>query len=68
MLASSQPVTPELRKWIVDQTLAGCNPADVLGAMRESGWEEAVALAAMRPNERRSLKIKLGYRFFHFTA
>ena len=48
MLASSQPVTPELQKWIIDQTLAGCNPADVLAAMRQSGWDEDVALAAMR--------------------
>jgi prolyl 4-hydroxylase len=42
-----QPITEDLRKWIVAQAEAGCRPADVLAAMRASGWTESVALAAM---------------------
>ena len=42
-----QSVTPELRRWIVEQAQAGCRPEDVLAAMRSSGWEEAVAIAAL---------------------
>jgi prolyl 4-hydroxylase len=45
--ASSQHVTPELRKWIVDQAQAG-HPADVvLKSMRDAGWDEDVAIDAM---------------------
>ena len=42
-----QPVTEELRRWIVAQAQAGCRPDDVLAAMLASGWNEAVAAAAM---------------------
>lgn len=42
-----QAVTPELRTWIVAQAEAGCDPQAVLAAMRSSGWDEAVAIAAM---------------------
>ena len=42
-----QAITPELQQWIVEQARAGCTPDAVLAAMRASGWEEAVALAAM---------------------
>lgn len=44
---SAQPITPELRQWIVEQAVAGCQPEDVLAAMRSSGWDEDVAIAAM---------------------
>ncbi|MBP6764984.1 MAG: 2OG-Fe(II) oxygenase [Rubrivivax sp.] len=47
MSAATQTITPELRRWIVDQAEAGCRPQDVIAAMRASGWEEAVAVAAM---------------------
>jgi len=44
---SSQPVTPELRQWIIEQARAGCRPEDVLAAMRASGWDEDVAIQAL---------------------
>lgn len=43
----SQTITPELRRWIVEQASAGFSPESVLTAMKSSGWEESVALAAM---------------------
>lgn len=33
-----QPVTPELREWIVAQATAGQTPDVVLKAMLTSGW------------------------------
>ncbi len=51
-----QSITPELRQWIVDQALAGCQPADVLAAMCKSGWEEDVAIAAMEETLRDRLQ------------
>ena len=44
---SLQPITPELRKWIVAQAAAGHTPEVVLHAMKASGWDETVALAAL---------------------
>ncbi len=44
---SAQPVTPELRRWIVAQAAAGHSPEVVLEAMKASGWDENVALAAL---------------------
>jgi prolyl 4-hydroxylase len=43
----TQAITPELRKWIIEQAEAGCQPADVLAAMQTSGWTEDVAITAM---------------------
>jgi prolyl 4-hydroxylase len=45
--ATSQLITPELRRWIVDQAEAGCRPQDVVDAMKASGWHEDVAIKAM---------------------
>jgi len=42
-----QPVTPELRAWILEQAKAGCRPEDVLASMQSSGWEAAVAERAL---------------------
>ncbi len=42
-----QPVTPELREWIVAQATAGQTPDVVLKAMLTSGWSEEVAIAAL---------------------
>jgi prolyl 4-hydroxylase len=42
-----QPITPELRQWIIDQAVAGCRPEDVLSSMVSAGWQEGVALVAM---------------------
>ncbi len=44
---TAQTITPELRKWIVEQAQAGCHPDDVLAAMKTSGWQEDVAVDAM---------------------
>ncbi len=44
---AAQAVTPELRQWILEQTRAGHAPQAVLQCMRDSGWEEAVALQAL---------------------
>ena len=46
-IAQPQPVTDELRTWIVAQAQAGCRPEDVLASMRASGWAEDVAIAAL---------------------
>ena len=43
----SQTVTPELRRWIIEQASAGFSPESVLKAMIEAGWQESVAEAAL---------------------
>ena len=43
----SQPVSAELRLWIVAQAEAGCRPEDLLASMRTSGWAEDVAIEAL---------------------
>ena len=47
MSTAAQAVTPELRRWIIDQAGAGCRPQDVIDAMKASGWLEDVAIQAM---------------------
>jgi prolyl 4-hydroxylase len=47
MSTATQSVTDDLRRWIVAQAEAGCKPQDVLEAMKASGWDEDVAIAAM---------------------
>jgi prolyl 4-hydroxylase len=44
---SDQPITPELRRWIVEQATAGQQPEVVVQSMVASGWREDVALAAL---------------------
>jgi len=44
---SDQPVTPELRQWIIEQAKAGQQPEVVLQSMMASGWREDVAVAAL---------------------
>lgn len=43
----TQAITPELRQWIVEQAEAGHSAQSVLDAMKASGWDEDVAIAAM---------------------
>ena len=50
-----QPITAELRRWIVAQTAAGHPPDIVVDAMKASGWEEAVALDAFETTMREHL-------------
>jgi prolyl 4-hydroxylase len=44
---SEQLITPELRRWLMEQAQAGHTPQAVLDAMKASGWDEQVALSAM---------------------
>ena len=44
---SKQTVTPELRRWIIEQAQAGHAPDSLLASMRASGWQEDAAIAAM---------------------
>jgi prolyl 4-hydroxylase len=43
----SQSVTPELRQWIVDQSVAGHPPEALLRALVQVGWAEELAAAAL---------------------
>jgi prolyl 4-hydroxylase len=51
-----QQVTPELRKWIVEQAQAGHGAESVLKAMLASGWSEDVAVEAMETTLRGHLE------------
>ena len=51
-----QQVTPELRRWIVEQAQAGHSPQSVLSAMMASGWSEDVAVEAMESTLRGHLE------------
>jgi prolyl 4-hydroxylase len=51
-----QQVTPELRKWIVEQAEAGHPAESVLKAMLASGWTEDVAIEAMESTLRGHLE------------
>ena len=55
MAALPQAITPELRRWIVQQAEAGCRPQDVIAAMCRSGWQQDVAMAAMEQTLRERL-------------
>ncbi|MFI4926792.1 MAG: 2OG-Fe(II) oxygenase [Burkholderiales bacterium] len=56
MTRSQQQVTPELRKWIVEQAQAGHSAESVLKAMLASGWTEDVAVAALESTLRGHLE------------
>ena len=47
MSAASQPITPELRTWIIEQASAGVNAEAVFKAMCDVGWNPDVAENAM---------------------
>lgn len=42
-----QIITPELRRWIIEQSAAGFAPDAVLDAMQKAGWQVAVARHAL---------------------
>ncbi|MGY8902943.1 MAG: 2OG-Fe(II) oxygenase [Burkholderiales bacterium] len=44
---SGQVISPELRQWIVEQLRVPFTPEQILQSMRSSGWQEAVAQAAL---------------------
>jgi prolyl 4-hydroxylase len=47
MSETAQVITDELRQWIVEQARAGHGADVVLQAMKASGWQEDIAMAAM---------------------
>ena len=47
MSSPDQPITPELRRWIVAQAEAGMAHDEILRGMIASGWHEAVAQTAL---------------------
>ena len=53
---AKQQVTPELRKWIVEQAQAGHGADSVLKAMLASGWSEDVAVEALESTLRGHLE------------
>lgn len=55
---TKQQVTPELRKWIVEQAQAGHSAESVLKAMIASGWNEEVAVDAMEATLRGHLEVQ----------
>jgi prolyl 4-hydroxylase len=48
----TQPVTPELRSWIVSQLAAGHSVAALRQSMRTAGWQDAASEAALVDVER----------------
>lgn len=46
-MTTTQAITPELRRWIIEQAQAGYAAPVVLQSMRDAGWDEDVAADAM---------------------
>ena len=46
-MSVTQPITPALRAWIIEQATAGHKPEVVLQSMLSSGWNEDSAIAAL---------------------
>jgi prolyl 4-hydroxylase len=53
---TSQQITPELRKWIIEQAQAGFQADAVLKSMLASGWNEDTAIEAMETTLRGHLE------------
>jgi prolyl 4-hydroxylase len=53
---TQQQITPELRKWIVEQVQGGHSAESVIKAMLASGWDEEVAVRAMESTLRGHLE------------
>ncbi|MFN3375936.1 MAG: 2OG-Fe(II) oxygenase [Burkholderiaceae bacterium] len=53
---AAQAITPELRRWIVEQAQAGHSAQVVLQSMLDAGWDEAVATEAMESTLREHLE------------
>ncbi len=47
-VGASQPITPELRQWVVDQAASGIAAPALIDAMVQSGWREDVAVQAVQ--------------------
>ena len=46
-MSTAQPITPELREWIVSQASAGVSAPSLIAAMVKAGWNEDVAVDAI---------------------
>lgn len=46
-MSDQQPITPELRAWIIEQATAGHKPEVVLQSMLASGWNEDSAITSL---------------------
>lgn len=57
---SFQPITPELRQWIVAQAQQGFPPDAVLKSMITAGWKEDVAIEALETTLRDHLQAVQG--------
>jgi prolyl 4-hydroxylase len=57
---SEQPITEALRAWILDQLSNGHEERALIEAMRQSGWDEAVAHAALSAPRRQTQVAALG--------
>jgi len=55
---TQQQITPDLRRWIVEQAQAGHSAESVLQSMLASGWQEEVAVEAMESTLRSHLEAK----------
>ncbi|MGJ7490364.1 2OG-Fe(II) oxygenase [Variovorax sp. ZT4R33] len=55
----TQPVTPELREWIVSQLAAGHSVAALRQSMRAAGWQDAATEAALAELERGAIPTSL---------
>ena len=47
-MSTQQAITPALQAWIAEQLSSGHDAASVLEAMHSSGWQTAVAMAALQ--------------------
>ncbi|MBE7939804.1 MULTISPECIES: 2OG-Fe(II) oxygenase [Ramlibacter] len=54
--SNTQPITPQLRQWIVEQAQAGFAAETILKSMVASGWAEDVAVEAMESTLRGHLE------------
>lgn len=54
-MSTVQIITPELRRWIIEQSSAGFAPEVVVAAMQKAGWQEAVAVHALEVTLREHL-------------
>lgn len=57
---SDHTVTPALRNWIVAQAQANVAAPALLQAMRDAGWAEDVAMAALQSTLRKHLALRAG--------
>ena len=57
--AARQAITPELRRWIIEQAQAGYAAPVVLQSMRDAGWDEDVAADALEITLQEHLNLSL---------